>query len=489
MDAADIAWVLRGTVISSRPDHTLSVRSNQLVVVDQRGYISHLDAADTAPSKAVLSLVEAGQVGRERVVDLGADGWVLPGFVDTHIHAPQYINSGMALDKPLMEWLEAYTFKAESRIDRDPHGLGARVYAKLVQRMLENGTTAASVFGTISVEANLVLAQSFLDAGLRGQIGKVSMDQHSIPTYVETTSSSLSSTRSFISAVRELVAPLALEQQIVEPVVTPRFVPTCSMELLRGLSDLARETGARVQSHMCESEGMVRVCRDMLGGKSDVEVLHELGLLNDRSLMAHCTHTTAPDLALLARTGTSIASCPLSNVYFSSERQLPLREAWTAGVKVGVGSDISGGYRVGIDDNMRWAVGISRMREGQRDAVRVVPEDDGEKDSEGSLVITWQESLFLATLGGAQALGLDGGERRVGPLEVGSAFDAQWIRLGDERSRVDWFDLDDGDAGAAAAGHKVTLEEKVEKWWSNGSEVDRRAVWVQGRRVYERDEL
>jgi len=229
----------------------------------------------------------------------------------------------MALDKPLMEWvrrralttrclrstsltpfstlqLEAYTFKAESRIDRDPHGLGARVYAKLAQRMLENGTTAASVFGTISVEAkcvqfpllvalvlypadfhalrSLVLAKAFLDAGLRGQIGKVAMDQHSIPTYVETTSSSLSSTRSFISAVRELVAPLAPEQQIVEPVVTPRFVPTCTLELLRGLSALARETGARIQSHMCESEGMVRVCKDMLGDKSDVEVLNEVRL-------------------------------------------------------------------------------------------------------------------------------------------------------------------------------------------------------------------
>ncbi|GAA5852286.1 hypothetical protein JCM9279_002490 [Rhodotorula babjevae] len=496
MDAADIAWVLQGTVISSRRDRTLSICPGQLLVVDKRGYISHLEAATTARSKAVLSLVEAGQVGRERVVELGDDGWVLPGFVDTHIHAPQYINSGMALDKPLMEWLEAYTFKAESRIDRDPHGLGARVYAKLVQRMLENGTTAASVFGTISVEANLVLAKAFLKAGLRGQIGKVAMDQHSIPTYLETTSSSLSSTRSFISAMHELVKPLALEQQLVEPVVTPRFVPTCSAELLRGLSDLARETGARVQSHMCESEGMVRVCKDMLDGKSDVEVLDELGLLNDRSLMAHCTHTTAPDLSLLARTGTAIASCPLSNVYFSSERQLPLREAWTAGVKVGLGSDISGGYRVGIDDNMRWAVGISRMREGQRDVVRVVaPERDGKEEEEGSLAITWQESLFLATLGGAQALGLDDGERRVGTLEVGSAFDAQWIALGDRRSRVDWFDLEgpsvdesqDGEEGGAG-GHKVTLEEKVEKWWSNGSEVDRQAVWVQGRRVYQRDE-
>lgn len=193
--------------------------------------------------------------------------------------------------------------------------------------------------------------------------------------------------------------------------------------------------------------------------------------------MAHCTQSTAADLALLARNGTAVASCPLSNVYFSAERQFPLREAWHAGVKCGLGSDISGGYRVGLDENMRWAVGVSRLREGQRGAVRVGGEGEGEGGS--SLAITWQESLFLATLGGAQALGLDT-DRRVGTLEVGAAFDAQWIALNGKRSRVEWFDLEDEDGTV----RKVTTEEKVEKWWSNGSEADRRAVWVQGRRVY-----
>ncbi|GAA5996587.1 uncharacterized protein JCM10292_003071 [Rhodotorula paludigena] len=475
--AADIQWVFRGTVIKPHTGRNVDICEEQLIVVDKQGYIAHSAPAGGAESAAVLDLVDKGEVAKDRFVELGADGWLLPGFVDTHIHAPQYINAGMALDKPLMEWLEAYTFKAESRIDRDPNGLGKRVYARLVQRLLQNGTTAASVFGTISVEANLVLAQAFLDAGIRGQIGKVAMDQHSIPTYVETTSSSLSATRTFIERMRVLdPAP----QPLVEPVITPRFVPTCSLELLRGLADLARETGTRVQSHMCESEGMVTVCREMLGGKSDVEVLDELGLLHDRSLMAHCTHSSAPDLALLSRTGTSIAHCPLSNVYFSAERQLPLREAWDAGVRVGLGSDISGGYRVGLDENMRWAVGVSRLREGRRAEVRVGGKEE-EEGEEKSLAISWKEAIYLATLGGAQALGLDRDARRVGTLDVGAAFDAQWIEVGGPASRVDWFDLEEEEGGE---GRRVTTEEKVEKWWSNGSEVDRKAVWVQGTRVY-----
>jgi guanine deaminase len=199
----------------------------------------------------------------------------------------------------------------------------------------------------------------------------------------------------------------------------------------------------------------------------------QVGLLHDRSLMAHCTHVSSADLARLSRTGTAVSHCPLSNVYFSAERQLPLREAWQAGVKVGLGSDISGGYRVGLDENMRWAVGISRLRQGQGQHLNAAEQGNN------SVAITWQEALYLATLGGAQALGLDR-ERNVGTLEVGSAFDAQWIRVGGKGSRVEWFDLPDQDGQIKA----VSVEEKLERWWCNGSEADRKAVWVQGRRVY-----
>ncbi|GAA5942676.1 hypothetical protein JCM1841_004149 [Sporobolomyces salmonicolor] len=472
-EAKNIRWMFKGTIVSARPDRSLSILEASLLVVDKDGFIAHLEAASSPASRAALEMVERGEVPKECFVELGRNGWLLPGFVDTHIHAPQYVNAGTALDKPLMEWLEHYTFRAEARIDQDPQGFGKKVYEKLVQRLLENGTTAASVFGTISVEANLVLASCFLRAGLRGQIGKVAMDQHSIPSYLETTSSSLADTRVFVSSMRSLVADLPTRLQLVEPVVTPRFVPTCSIELLKGLAEIAQSENLRLQSHMCESQGMVDVCKEMLGGRSDVELLNELGLLHSKSLMAHCTHSGLPDLALLAQTGTSIAHCPLANVYFSAERQLPLREAWTAGVKVGLGSDISGGYRVGLDENMRWAVGISRLREGARQAAG---KEQPAAMSQESLSISWKESLYLATLGGAQALGLDV-ERRVGTLEVGASFDAQWIQVGGPRSRVDWFDLE---------GEKeVTVEDKLEKWWCNGAETDRRAVWVQGRRVYE----
>jgi len=363
-----------------------------------------------------------------------------------------------------MEWLEHYTFKTELEIDKDPLGYGKLVYEKLVQRLIENGTTLVSVFGTISVEANLVLAKEFLKKGLRGQIGKVSMDQNStIEGYLETTEQSLKETERFIKEMRNL------DNELVQPVVTPRFVPTCSRRLLVGLEKISREYKVRVQSHLAESLGEVELCKEMLNGQSDVEHFHELGLLNDRSIMAHCTHATDSDLDLFRQTGTSISHCPLSNVYFSPERQLPLREALDKGVLVGLGSDISGGYRVGLDDQMRWSVGVSKLR--------LKP-------------ITWKESLYLATLGGAKALGMytvdhDRRRGRVGMFKVGFSFDAQLIKVGtSKRSRIDSFQ----NQGDQQRDKRSIIEENLERWWCNGNEVDRKGVWCRGRKIFTNDE-
>jgi guanine deaminase len=175
-----------------------------------------------------------------------------------------------------MEWLEHYTFSSEARIDADPFGLGQRVYSKLVSRMIESGTTLASAFGTLTVEANMVLARCFLEAGIRAHVGKVNMDLNGIATYIETTAESLSRTRDFVSSISALVAPLPPNRRLVQPVITPRFIPTCSGELMKGLVEIADEGGLRVQSHMCESEGEVQWSKGMWEGKTDVQVLHEV---------------------------------------------------------------------------------------------------------------------------------------------------------------------------------------------------------------------
>jgi guanine deaminase len=126
---------------------------------------------------------------------------------------------------------------------------------------------------------------------------------------------------------------------------------------------------------------------------------------------------TSPNLDLLSSKGTAIAHCPLSNAYFSA-KPFPLREALDRGVKVGLGTDIAGGYSIDIKSAMRQAVIVSRMREGAR------LESEGHSNTE-NLSVDWKETLFMATRGGALALGKKGYS---GLFEVGAAFDAQHSR-------------------------------------------------------------
>lgn len=123
---------------------------------------------------------------------------------------------------------------------------------------------------------SLVLARCFQEAGIRGHIGKVNMDLNGIASYIETTSQSLERTREFVARMQEFAEADKPQRPLVQAVITPRFVPTCSSELMRGLASIADEHGLRVQSHMCESEGQVEWSKGMWDGKSDVEVLKEV---------------------------------------------------------------------------------------------------------------------------------------------------------------------------------------------------------------------
>lgn len=148
--------------------------------MDRSGLIT---SSQNASSEEGLALLNLAQAHSDTVPFLRPDkpnnAFLLPGFIDTHLHAPQYLYAGTALDEPLMVWLEKYTFQSESRIDKDPRGLGRKVYSQLTKRLIQHGTTMAALYGTLTVEANMVLAKIFNEAGLRALVGKVAMDHNS----------------------------------------------------------------------------------------------------------------------------------------------------------------------------------------------------------------------------------------------------------------------------------------------------------------------
>ncbi|KAF9783426.1 hypothetical protein BJ322DRAFT_1008461 [Thelephora terrestris] len=405
-------------------------------------------------------------------VQVPEGSFLLPTFCDLHLHAPQFLYQGTGLHLPLMEWLNEYAFKAEEKLDADLD-LAERVYRRLARRLIESGTGAVSLFGTINEETNLVLAKVMKEAGLRAFIGKLSMDTSSRPSYVEASAqASLDSAISFVErcyALDEAKGP-----RLIEPILTPRFVPTCSDALLQGLGELAAQgknsVSLRIQSHLAESEDQVAWVRSTRRAE-DFDVFDKHRLLTPRTIQAHCTFLPPPSLDRMSQTGAAVAHCPLSNAYFSSTEIFRLREALDRGVKVGLGSDIAGGYELGIQGVMRMSVAVSRLREGllkrESQALKVGAVKNPRID--------WKESLYLATKGGAEAMGIHRGS---GWFNVGAPFDAQQIRFYDQRTgegvgALDFLDHDD-------KSQPKLVEDVIEKWWCLGDVRNRVAVWVQG---------
>jgi len=158
----------------------------------------------------------------------------LPGMVDLHVHAPQWPQSGKALDVPLETWLQEYTFPLEARYG--DAGFATSVYDSVVRTLLANGTTTAMYFGTIHAVGNQVLAERCLALGQRALVGKVAMDEPSqCPPYYKDDSAAegIAETARFIDWLRQ--HPDNAQQRVL-PVITPRFIPSCTDELLRGLA-------------------------------------------------------------------------------------------------------------------------------------------------------------------------------------------------------------------------------------------------------------
>ncbi|KAI0051157.1 Metallo-dependent hydrolase [Auriscalpium vulgare] len=465
--------LFRGDFVHFQTLNALQICHDHLLAVDRFGYVSHFaDAAEDA-SHALLSTQPAPEVTL-----LPRGSFMLPSFCDLHLHAPQFLYQGTGLHLPLMQWLDEYAFKAEEMLDSDP-ALAQRVYRSLADRLIANGTGAVALFGTIKTDTNILLADIMQQAGLRALVGKLSMDISSRPTYTEHTSeAALVAAISFIERMRSITASLLPHERLVEPVLTPRFVPTCSDALLRGLGEIAARHNVRIQSHLAEARDEVDATL-LHRGVSDFEAFDRAGLLTPRTLQAHCTFLTLDEQSRLASRGTAIAHCPLSNAYFSA-RPLPLREALDREVRVGLGTDVAGGYSADIMSAMRWAVGVAKLREGARSEGLESEAGVGHNTSLRHLDVDWKEAMFLATRGGAEALGLASGV-----FVVGAPFDAQHIRLFETCPEprgigaLDFFDLE----GAGSAASRALTPEMVEKWWCIGDARNRAGMWVQGRRI------
>ena len=409
--------------------------------------------------------------------------FVTPGFVDCHIHAPQYSYAGNGLDLPLMSWLQKYTFPSEARMSDTARA--DAVYTACVQRTLQLGTTTACYFGTIHVDATLALGAICRNLGQRALAGLVSMDVGAPEDYSRTSDECLEDLNRFVTALRagEPAVP-AGDIPLVQPCITPRFVPTCSLDLLNKLGEAAQgNPPLHVQSHIAESLDCVAVVRDQhpdTGDGRETAILDQAGLLTNRSVMAHGIHLSDAEASVLAARGTAIAHCPLSNAYFA-HGVLRVRELLGKGIKIGLGTDVAGGYSPAMLSAIRSAVTSSRMLQDGVDKFDFCGSSDQQNaptravDTSTSAALTMKEALWLATVGGAEALDMGS---HIGTIHVGKKFDCLVV------------DPCRGMAGGVLSETEPVItdgsgqmEVSVEKWLHNGDDRNITQVYVQGRLV------
>ena len=443
MTPADLRGrAIRGTWFHAPVAGEVTVLADSIVVVDASGVI-----------EAVISPGQAGyDAAAVDALDL-SDHYLLPGFVDLHVHAPQYPQLGQALDEPLEVWLGKYTFPLEARFaDLD---FARPRYDALVRDLLANGTTTAVYFATVDLAATQLLADLALTHGQRALIGKVVMDdQASCPEDYRDASadSALADTRAFIDYVR---AHPANGDSRVLPVVTPRFIPSCTDAALDGLGRLAHETGCHVQTHCSESDWAHGHALDRFG-ITDTAALDRFGLLGRRTVLAHSTFITKGDMTTIADAGAAVAHCPVSNAYFA-DAVFPLRAALAKGVHVGLGTDISGGPISSIFEAARGAVQSSRMLESGVD-----PSTSRSERGVAGSAVSMATAFHLATAGGGIALDLP-----IGLIAPGYKFDVIAINPNAETGGIRLF----GETEPQAV---------LDKTLYTASRANIAAVWVDG---------
>ncbi|MEA2488865.1 MAG: guanine deaminase, partial [Acidobacteriota bacterium] len=323
------------------------------------------------------------------VVDCGRHALITPGFVDTHLHAPQLEMIG-SYGGHLLEWLNRYTFPTERKFEDPEHA--RRVARAFYDELLRNGTLTALVFSTIHPIATDIFFEEAERRGFRGIIGKTMMDRHA-PEYL------LDATPLQSYEESRVLLEKWHGRGLLHYAITPRFAPTSTPELLEAAGTLKREfPDAWVHSHISENQNEVRWVQELFPEAEYADVYDRYGLLGNRTVLAHGVWLSEEELDLLARRGTRVAHCPNSNLFLGSGL-FKLHHTLNAGVIVGLGSDIGAGTTPSLFNAMADAYKIQQVQHVSLSPFHL-----------------W----YLATLGGARALTLDS---ETGSLEVGKSAD------------------------------------------------------------------
>jgi 5-methylthioadenosine/S-adenosylhomocysteine deaminase len=368
---------------------SLLIRGGTVVTMNDRFEIVSGDVS--IRDGRIAAIAPAIPDKHDRIVE-ARGGYVLPGFIQTHVHLCQTLFRGYADDLPLMDWLRTRIWPMEAAHTPETLRAAARLAAT---ELLSTGTT--SVLTMETVHDTDAVFEAVEESGLRATIGKCMMDSDAeVPKRLqERTAASIEESL----AIRKRWDGAASGR--LRAAFAPRFAVSCSRELLEAVASLSSQHQALVHTHASESNDEIAIVRRLSGGLSNVEYLASLNLASPHLCAAHCVWVDEREQQLLAEHDVKVMHCPGSNLKLGSG-VAPVPELRARGVTVSLGADGAAcNNRLDMFEEMRLAAVLQAMR--QRPGV-----------------LPARDVLWMATRAGARTLGLDD---QIGSLEAGKRAD------------------------------------------------------------------
>ncbi|MBQ7672490.1 MAG: amidohydrolase family protein [Paludibacteraceae bacterium] len=386
--------------------HILFTKQKDHFEVYENGYVAVDDSGRVTGVASCLD--ELDSEGAE-IVDFG-NKLLIPAMNDMHVHAPQVHNQGVAMDLELLPWLQNYTFPEEAKY-ADTH-YAERMYRRFLHTQWLFGTMRSVVFGTVHTESTRLLMQLYQEAGMGALVGKVAMNRNCPETLCE-------DVKEAVEGNERLIAEFNKPDALVRPIITPRFVPSCTPELLQACGELAKKYKLPVQSHLSENKSEIAWVAELEPDSENYGAAYDqYGLFGQTpTIMAHCVWTQGKELELMRRNGVMVAHCPTSNFNIASG-MAPIRTFLEEGLHVGLGSDISGGHDLNMFRMLVYAIQVSKMQYQQ---------------NHDKAFLTLPEIFWIATKSAGSFFG------KVGSFEPGYEFDA--LVIDDEVLHPDEYSL------------------------------------------------
>ena len=323
------------------------------------------------------------------------DRLIMPGFVDTHVHYPQY-KVIASYGTSLLEWLNKYTFVEEQRFSDVAY---ANQIANLfLDELIKNGTTSVMTFCTSFKQSAEAFFNAAENRNLRMAAGKVMMDRHAPDELCDNPDNSYSDSKELIEKWHN--------KGRLRYAVTPRFAPTSSSSQLNQAARLLNEypsddqtKGVLLQTHLNENDEEIAWVNDLFpDSNSYFGVYEDHGITGNRSVFGHCIHNTEEEYQRMAKTGSKVSLCPTSNLFLGSGL-FELEKLESYGIDVSLASDVGGGDSFSMFKVMNEAYKICRLNDFNLDPIK---------------------AFYLTTLGAAKVLDMNDS---IGNFEVNKEAD------------------------------------------------------------------